>query len=99
MALPDDFQWRPWVEDDQALVFAGRNVALVCPLANGRCRVALNVGSDQLRFQFFSTAADGARYVEAWATKWADRLRELHGPGRSVLFRPMPGEQTNAAPN
>ncbi|MCW0458954.1 hypothetical protein NB717_000022 [Xanthomonas sacchari] len=88
MALPDDFQWRPWVEDDRALVFGGRNIALVCPLANGRCRVALNVGSDQLRFQFFNTTEAGRRYVEAWATKWADRLRELYGAGRGLMFRP-----------
>ncbi|MGV7186985.1 hypothetical protein [Xanthomonas axonopodis] len=95
MALPDDFSWRPWVGDDQALVFGGRNVAQVCPLANGRCRVALNVNNDHLRFQFFASPAAGVRYVEAWAAKWADEIRALNAPGRSVLFRPIP---TTAAP-
>lgn len=88
MALPDDFKWRRWTGDDMALTYEGRNIALVCPLDNGRVRIGINCNTDRTRYVFAATMVVAIRYVEAWASKWAPEIRELHGSGRGILFRP-----------
>jgi len=78
--LPSDFDWRPHI-DGFALWLNGQMVADMCPAREGEgvpWRIALNPRNIGVRHAFRPDEAAARRYVEAWATKWADRLRERY---------------------
>ena len=78
---PSDFGWQFFI-DGPALYFGGRVVANLTPLAAG-WRAAINPTLAERRFQFFDNEATGVAYVNAWAHKWQDELRDRYGRLRS----------------
>ena len=65
---PDGYTWRPYL-DGPALYLGRGMVAMVSPIPSG-ARVALNVGTNRLRFVFLGDERRAVAYVEAWAWKW-----------------------------
>lgn len=71
--LPDGYSWRPYL-DGSALYLGLTVVAMVSPIASG-VRVAINVGTNHLRFVFLPSAGQGTTYIEAWVRKWDSEIR------------------------
>lgn len=79
--LPDGYQWRKWIEG-LALYLGDVQVATVTPVTGGT-RTLVNANSVRMRYVFFDAEVAAVRYVEAWASKWDERLRAERA-GRAV---------------
>ena len=75
--LPDGFTWEGR-GDGYRLRVGEQEIASMYPNANGTWRVALNPNRAERRFQFLPNATAARAYVEAWARKWEDRLRDCY---------------------
>jgi hypothetical protein len=80
MSLPDGFYWTPWTPGTVALKLGDHLVGLVVSgCRDGGCRVERNVGTTQMRHEFFSHPDIGVRFLEAWARKWDAKIRSQYG--------------------
>ncbi|OUL25904.1 hypothetical protein BV378_14300 [Nostoc sp. RF31YmG] len=78
MNLPPGFEWRPWGADLH-LYLDGHGVGLIVELAEGRgCRVSRNDGTTNLRFEFLPSRDASVRFLERWAVRWEERIREQY---------------------
>lgn len=78
--FPPDLNWQPYL-DGHALYLAGQVVAMICPARQGidaPWRIALNPRFVDLRYEFVPGEAIARRYVERWAARWIDRLRDRY---------------------
>lgn len=76
MPLPDDFRW---TGDDEhmTLKLGDQVVATVTALDNGYARICFHPDAPiRLRYDFVAGMARGTARVEAWATRWEERLRD-----------------------
>lgn len=79
--LPDGYAWQPYI-DGPALYLERGMVAMVSPIPSG-ARVALNVGTNRLRFVFLGDERQAVAYIEAWSQKWDLEIRaQRAGIGR-----------------
>lgn len=85
--LPEGFQWQHYL-DGPALYLEGRMAALCTPVDNGRWRVTVGVGLKTLRHEFVGSEDAARRYVEAWARKWQEQIRD----GSKIGGRPSWGK-------
>ena len=70
---PDGYTWQPYL-DGPALYLERGIVAMVSPIPSG-ARIALNVGTNRLRFVFLSGERQAVAYVEAWSQKSDKEIR------------------------
>jgi hypothetical protein len=75
--LPADFEWRDWL-GDPALYLGDHQLASITTLESGKFRICLKPGSLGIRYEFFDSMEVSRAYVELWATKYENRLR--NGP-------------------
>ncbi|MDG2524664.1 hypothetical protein P6166_04735 [Stenotrophomonas sp. HITSZ_GD] len=76
--LPPGFQWRPW-GTELHLHLDGRGIGLIVELPEGRgCRVSRNDGTTNLRFEFLPSRDASVRFLERWAVRWEERIREQY---------------------
>lgn len=80
-SLPTDFHWGPYT-DGYALYVGTVVVAMICPARSdpdAPWRIVLNPRYVDMRYAFRPDEDAARRYVEAWAAKWAEQLRERYG--------------------
>ncbi|UII65672.1 hypothetical protein LV507_08355 [Xanthomonas translucens] len=78
MALPDGYAWREWTDDGLALTLGGRNIGLVVQLANSHRLVQRNVNTTHTATAFLPDQVRSIAFLEAWATRWDERIREQY---------------------
>ncbi|MBB1472393.1 hypothetical protein H5368_05065 [Luteimonas sp. MC1782] len=76
--LPEGFQWRVDADNEPAMFLGGQRVAFLTRVDSG-WRIGINPTLITRRYVFRPTEATARGYVEAWAHKWKDRLREEYG--------------------
>ncbi|MGH3711183.1 MAG: hypothetical protein ACRDRQ_24445 [Pseudonocardiaceae bacterium] len=74
--LPDGFAWEPHTGRDMSLKLNGKTVALLVALDLGYgFRLDINPDKRNRRTEFMQSKERATAYLEAWATKWEERLR------------------------
>ncbi len=82
--LPEGFQWRPY-SGGPGLYCGNRLVAHACEASPGNgWRLSLDGGHNAGRYEFLADEAACVRYTEAWARKWADRIRSYGSEPRPL---------------
>ena len=81
--LPAGFEWQHYITGP-GLFVDGELVAYIAPVTEA-WRVSVGIGIGPPRYQFFDREDDALRYVEAWARKWEQRIRE------ELNFQPVRG--------
>lgn len=77
--LPADFQWQSYM-DSQALYLGGRIIATYSQRPGAPFALAyLHCGTARLTGRTFRSEQASHAYLEAWARKWQQELRQEYG--------------------
>lgn len=75
--LPEGFAWVPHTGRDMSLKLDGKTVAILVVLELGYgCRLDVNPDRRNRRSEFMQSREAATAYLEAWATKWQEALRD-----------------------
>jgi hypothetical protein len=76
--LPTGFEWEDYI-DGQRLRLNGQIIAMWTELSNGGARICKHPSRPLiLSYVFTASPEEAVQHLQAWATRWESRLREMY---------------------